>query len=174
MEYTTNYHLPQWVESDRIMMEDFNQMCSDMEAGLVSNAQAAAAAQAAADNAQTVAETAQETADSAQAAADAIHDAYTPGNKPYVVGSYTGTGEEITITLGFRPSFLCISGMEDTAASNSTSEWDRFFGMTAGKAIFRRLSLTSTGFVVYPKDLTHRYYPDFTDAGRTYDYIAFR
>ena len=25
MNYTTNYHLPQWVESDRIMMEDFNE-----------------------------------------------------------------------------------------------------------------------------------------------------
>ena len=44
MEYTINYHLPQWAESDRIMMGDFNQMCSDMEAGLTSNAQAAAAA----------------------------------------------------------------------------------------------------------------------------------
>ena len=34
MNYTENYHLPQWVKSDRIMMEDFNQMCTDMEAGL--------------------------------------------------------------------------------------------------------------------------------------------
>ena len=24
MNYTNNYHLPQWVESDRILMEDFN------------------------------------------------------------------------------------------------------------------------------------------------------
>ena len=36
MEYTSKYHLPQWVESDRIMMEDFNQMCRDVEAGLES------------------------------------------------------------------------------------------------------------------------------------------
>ena len=34
MNYTTNYHLPQWVESDRIMMEDFNQMCTNIESGL--------------------------------------------------------------------------------------------------------------------------------------------
>ena len=34
MNYTTNYHLPQWVESDRIMMEDFNQMCADIDGGL--------------------------------------------------------------------------------------------------------------------------------------------
>ena len=30
MNYTTNYHLPQWVETDRIQMEDFNQMCADV------------------------------------------------------------------------------------------------------------------------------------------------
>ena len=34
MNYTTNYHLPQWVESDRIMMEDFNQMCADIDGGI--------------------------------------------------------------------------------------------------------------------------------------------
>lgn len=34
MDYTPNHHLPQWVKSDRIMMDDFNQMCRDMEAGL--------------------------------------------------------------------------------------------------------------------------------------------
>lgn len=34
MDYTKNYHLPQWVMSDRIMMEDFNQMCADIDAGI--------------------------------------------------------------------------------------------------------------------------------------------
>ncbi len=34
MNYTEKYHLPQWEKTDRIMMEDFNQMCADMEAGL--------------------------------------------------------------------------------------------------------------------------------------------
>ena len=28
MDYTKNYHLPQWVKSDRIMMDDFNRMCA--------------------------------------------------------------------------------------------------------------------------------------------------
>ena len=37
MEYTKNYHLPQWKEDDRIMMRDFNQMCADMEKGLTEN-----------------------------------------------------------------------------------------------------------------------------------------
>ena len=35
MEYTKNYHFPQWAENDRIMMQDFNQMCADMEKGLL-------------------------------------------------------------------------------------------------------------------------------------------
>lgn len=39
MNYTEKYHLPQWVKEDRIMMDDFNQMCADMEAGLSKNAQ---------------------------------------------------------------------------------------------------------------------------------------
>jgi len=37
MQYTKNYHLPQWVKSDRIMMDDFNRMCADLENGLTSN-----------------------------------------------------------------------------------------------------------------------------------------
>lgn len=41
MYYTENYHLPQWVKTDRIMMEDFNQMCADLEAGMTENAQTA-------------------------------------------------------------------------------------------------------------------------------------
>lgn len=34
MNYTKQYHLPQWAESDRIMMEDFNQAMEDIETGL--------------------------------------------------------------------------------------------------------------------------------------------
>lgn len=34
MEYTKNYHLPQWVKEDRIMMDDFNAAMSSLENGL--------------------------------------------------------------------------------------------------------------------------------------------
>lgn len=44
MNYTKNYHLPQWVKEDRIMMDDFNQMCADLEAGMTENAQGSAEA----------------------------------------------------------------------------------------------------------------------------------
>lgn len=40
MEYTKNYHLPQWSEEDRIMMTDFNAMCAWIEAGLTENSEA--------------------------------------------------------------------------------------------------------------------------------------
>ena len=34
MNYTTNYHLPQWVETDRIQMEHFNQAMADIDEGI--------------------------------------------------------------------------------------------------------------------------------------------
>ena len=34
MNYTENFHLPQWDETDRIMRTDFNRMCANMEEGL--------------------------------------------------------------------------------------------------------------------------------------------
>ena len=47
MNYTTNYHLPQWVETDRIQMEHFNQAMADIDTGV-------AAAQTAADNSDVI------------------------------------------------------------------------------------------------------------------------
>ncbi len=79
MEYTKNYHLPQWKEDDRIMMRDFNQMCADMEKGLTEAKDAATLAQSMAEE------------------------------KGFVVGSYSGNGNTQNITLGFRPSFLIIT-----------------------------------------------------------------
>ena len=56
MNYTKNYHLPQWDENDRIMRADFNRMCADMEAGLTGNAETAEKLQqsSSAQNKQTV------------------------------------------------------------------------------------------------------------------------
>ena len=34
MNYTTNYQLPQWVQEDRIMMEDFNDMTAKVDEAL--------------------------------------------------------------------------------------------------------------------------------------------
>ena len=160
MNYTTNYHLPQWVETDRIQMEDFNQMCSDIDEGI--------------KTAQDTADTAESKADAAQSSANAVADAYTPGNQPYVVGSYTGTGADMTITLGFRPKFLILSGMESSSATNSTLAWDRYFGLCDGSIMPLRVTFTDTGFTVFARGNSYQNYPDFTDSGRTYCYLAFR
>ena len=50
MNYTANYHLPQWVETDRILMEDFNDMASTLDAALKTNADGLAANTAAIAN----------------------------------------------------------------------------------------------------------------------------
>ena len=160
MNYTTNYHPPQWAETDRIMMEDFNGAMSDIDQGI--------------KTAQDTADTAESKADAAQSSANAVADAYTPGNQPYVVGSYTGTGADMTITLGFRPKFLILSGMESSSATNSTLAWDRYFGLCDGSIMPLRVTFTDTGFTVFARGNSYQNYPDFTDSGRTYCYLAFR
>ena len=47
MNYTQNYQLPQWVETDRILMDDFNDMTSAIDAALKTNADGLAAEEAA-------------------------------------------------------------------------------------------------------------------------------
>ena len=147
MEYTTNYHLPQWVESDRIMMGDFNQMCSDIEIGLTTTKAAADAAKGTADS------------------------AYSPVNKPYAIGSYIGNGSDTTITLGFRPSFLIISGSQSTVQTgvDSLGGYEVF---SSGNILTDAVTITDTGFITHV--LKNSYYPRLAESGRRYDYIAFR
>lgn len=89
--------------------------------------------------------------------------------KPYVVGSYVGTGQEITITLGFRPSFVIISGMAAYAGQDGTSNHCVWSGETLN--IGRILVLTDTGFTVRQEI---GIYPQLSDPNKPYDYIAFR
>ena len=164
MEYTTNYHLPQWVESERIMMGDFNQMCSNIDGGILQAQEAADAAQSAADNIQTKVDAVQDAVD------NVAKNAYSPSNKPYVVGSYTGTGQEMTINLGFRPSFLIISGAEITypASTSALSVYNLF---TGGNILPECVSFTDKGFTLHKVESNIS--PKLI-AARKYDYIAFR
>lgn len=140
MNYTENYHLPQWVKEDRIMMEDFNAAMSNLEAGLTKNR-----------------------ADAAAGIAEAKADA---AALPYVIGNYSGRGEDQTIELGFRPSFLII------AAGNESGFG--FKGGIFGKGVTTsRMKFTDTGFWVR----THSnmdYYPIVNCSGYYFVYIAFR
>ena len=155
MNYTKNYRLPQWVKEDRIMMDDFNAMNSSIENGLTT-------AVGRADSAVATANSAKQIADAAAAA------------RPYAVGTYTGSGGTKTIELGFRPSFVVVSGVSSTVVTNDSSELARYFAMTAGNTIPTRIQFTDTGFTVYPMDTEHKYYPCLNAGSRTYDFIAFK
>ena len=165
MNYTTNYHLPQWVESDRIMMEDFNQMCADMEAGLSSNAQATAAAQAAAETAQSAAETAASKADAAQTTASA---AYCPDNMPYVIGTYTGGNGAPKFSLGFRPTAVLVY---ECYTGTSTEDAAGGFSLHTGGGTNYKLLIRDDGFQVWYNEGG---YPYTNRSGGSYIYIAFR
>ena len=187
MEYTKNHHLPQWKLSDRILMEDFNQMCADIESGLTGNAAAAAAAKTQADKgvsdaaaAQGTANTAVSKADAAQATANqAVTNAakaqtkadaaYSPSQKPYTVGSYTGTDTEHSISLGFRPSFLIVCNPATTSTSS-------FLMAGNNTALSGYLDLTSTGFKLYPSHTNQGVVvpPTINQLNTKYVYIAFR
>ena len=166
MNYTTNYHLPQWVETDRIMMEDFNQMCEDIESGLTSNAQAAAAAKTAAETADSKADAAQATADAAQNTAD---NAFCPENMPYVFGNYIGTGSQQSITLGFKPSALIIMR---NYGSNNPEDAEGAWAFVTPSSTCVTIQFLEDGFRLL--SLNSGQYPAVNWGNYYYNYIAFR
>ena len=146
MTQTTNYQLPQWEASDPLRREDFNGAMAGIEAGMTA---------------------AQQTADSAGAAAGA---AYGPDNKPYVVGSYTGRNANLTITLGFRPSFLMIGGH---GLGGSAGAHAKYIFVSAGSILTECVEFTDTGFLI--KYLgSNQYSPSLVEDARLYNYIVFR
>ena len=98
MDYTTNYHLPQWVESDRIMMEDFNEAMAAIEKGLSDGK----------NNVETNTE-------QMQTQLEALSAALGTGGKNARLqwGSYMGTGvssssQPATISFDFAPAVVFI------------------------------------------------------------------
>lgn len=138
-------------------------MNSSIEAGLTTANTNASAANTKADTAVQTAGTAQQTASAA----------YSPSNKPYVVGSYTGTGIVQHIDLGFRPSFVIISGMQGNTAINSPS-WINYYAMTGGNSLESRVEIDTTGFTVYPIGYQNYQGPNLDEKNIVYDYIAFK
>ena len=157
MNYTTNYHLPQWAETDRIMMEDFNDAMSDIDQGIKT-------AQSTADTAESKADAAQTAATAAQTTAGA---AYCPTNKPYMVGKYTGSGSSQEITIGFKPTIVIITG--ENYYSSAEINWQHM-GIFPLNQISACISATDTGFSVH--DLST--YPKLNEPRHAYAYIAYR
>ena len=162
MNYTEKYHLPQWEESDRIMMEDFNQMNHSIDSAISAAAQTAA-------NALSTANSAKSTANSAQSAANTAL-----ASLPYAYGSYTGTGSDITVYLGFKPRFLVISGLRESSSGMGVGDFGQFGCITNGKNVStNRLVFTSSGFTALC-DPDGGATPNLWQLGRVYDYIAFK
>lgn len=140
------------------MMEDFNAAMASMESGMTATA---------ADSAQAVS-----TANAAHAIAQQTAGAaYTPANKPYVVGTYIGDGTTAKdIHLGFRPSFVIGCSSAQLAGDGYTAGRGMF--MTGETANCERIILTDTGFRVSTDESLP--VPTTNQNGLAYDYIAFR
>ena len=152
MNYTQNHHLPQWVKSDPIRMDDFNQMNQNIEAGLNANAAKADAAQSAAN--------------AAQATADRALSSSSGGTSHrYMVGTYIGDGKEHFIELTFEPDFLIITRVE--------ANGDNDFVMVGMGNRNSRCKIVERGFWVYGPDSAHPEYPNLNMAQKKYEYISF-
>ena len=102
MTYTTNYQLPQWVKSDRIMMDDFNDANSKIDTALHGL---------------------RTDVDAHETANTAAHAAF--GNCRAVTGTYTGQGRcgadtPNTLTFPHKPLLVIIHPDEPISSSNLT------------------------------------------------------
>ena len=90
MNYTQNYHLPQWVETDRILMDDFNDAYSAIDAALKTNADGLSAETAARESAVAA-----------------------KGNCRMFLTTYTGTGaygqsSPCSVTFPWKPEMVSV------------------------------------------------------------------
>ena len=108
---------------------------------------------------ETAVNTAQETAEAAQDAAEAL---------PYVTGRYTGAGATAqSIALGFKPSYLIISGQ-----AGGSDDASKSIGIFNGSNMSNKVTFTNTGFTVSAQ--TNDSYPQLNRQYAYYGYIAFR
>ena len=146
MQRTSNYQLPQWEKSDRIMMEDFNGMTEKIDAGIK---------------------------DAKDAAGDAKQTALTHRN--YSVGTYTGTTSTIKIQLGYRPSAVVITRKCLGLSNNTTEESAGSTTLFIEGAVYPgTFAFEDDGFSVPTQDYSFEANPKVNRYGRQYGYIAFR
>ena len=111
----------------------------------------------------------EEVLDDMEDAIDGVMEAaYTPDNKPFATGSYTGNLTPTKFTLGFRPSMVIIgrhySGNDETETVGTCHVFQ-------GNGVTNVLTLDNDGFTVIG-DVYN--YPNINWGGRNYVYIAFR
>ena len=150
MQRTSNYQLPQWEKTDRILMEDFNDMTAKIDAAI--------------DGVKSEAAGAQSTADTALA------------HKNYVTGSYQGSSDGTKVTLGFRPSAVITAVRTAKGDKLSTNVYAYIFinGIEYNEDMFK---FEDDGFSLggqhSPMSGTGGT-PHVNFQGESYSYIAFR
>ena len=97
----------------------------------------------------------------------AIEESYSPGNKPYVVGSYSANGSGVTVELGFKPSLVIISGER---YSTDTEDMMLYTVIATADSPGMVIEFTNTGF----RTLGVGSYAPYLCDKRAYRYIAFR
>jgi len=151
--YTQNYKLCQWVPSDKVLREDFNEDNAKLETALTAH-------QTAIEKAQTVADA-----------------AYCPSYHPMVMGTYSGNNSAVrSFPLGFRPRAVLLMPDSMTApVSNDTYRGYRGGIVLDGKSFMRicPLSITSDGFQVY-HETTGSFRREGNRSSVTYFYLAVR
>lgn len=118
MDYTKNYHLPQWVKEDRIMMEDFNAAMAGIEKGLSDSKTAISENQSTAENSESK-----------------IWNAMTRCARNILVDAMEQNGKD---------KILCVNGLlchplttRELAETLSGGEWDDILGVFAGRGMER-------------------------------------
>ena len=139
MDYTPNYHLPQWEMTDRIRMEDFNTMNQKLDGSLNEHSTIIAQkAEQSALNTETINRTSADTTETqARQTADAALSARIDkcGNCRIQTYSYTGTGtygesHPCVVSCPARPLFLVVSRQGDN--------WIMVSGYGVGVSVIHR------------------------------------
>ena len=144
MQRTSNYQLPTWEKSDRIMMEDFNDMTQKIEAAI--------------DGAKSDAAAAQSTADSALS------------KQHCATGHYKGTGQLQTFEVGFHPSAVLIqrrSDDDDAPVGNATY-------LFLDSISYAPIYFVDNGFCLRPQRSGDNTYPVVNISPYPFSYVAFR
>lgn len=173
MKKTPNFHLSQWDNTDRIMMNDFNEDNAKVEAALsaLQSNKADQSGLTAANAALAALQSSKADAAPVDAALAAL-ETKVDTKAQAVLGSYTGSGAASrTISLGFQPKAVLLLSYDGAVANGSQTYGGLALpGVSVGTASNgTALSITSSGFNIYYQDRAAT-----NVSGYVYRYIAIR
>ena len=149
MDYTANFHLPQWEQNDRILMDDFNQFAACLEEALSQN--------------QAAVEAVQETAEEAKTAVQMCAKTF--------FGTYQGNGGTRTVEVGSLARAVLISGRPKSAAGSSTNDVShKYSGMLVVGGITACGRIDFSSFSVFATNREDC--PSLNDADCTYSFTV--